>query len=181
MIILEEGLYLKTIIEKQKNRFMYGYKISNNRLKSLLVDIPIKNDGNINWELMKKKILSSIKNVPVPPKTKNTLSKSAISLNDREWKQFRVGALFNVYSGLDLPKYNRNEGDIPFVGSSSKQNGVTDKYSFIPTKKQFSYGFKLGSERLKNLEINLPIDQNKKLDWQFMENYVKSLPNGDLL
>lgn len=239
IITLEEGLYLKTAIEKQKNRFMYGYKISNDRLRALLVDLPIKNNGNIDWMLMRDKILSITKNMTFSLKTKNVLSNSTISLNDRKWKPFRIDALFDVYTGADLPKYSRNRGTIPFIGSSSKNNGVTDwidnsankiKYSknslgvnrngsvgyafyhpyqayfsgdtrFLKTKgfkltpgiglflsttisqqkKQFGYGFKLGSERLKKLKINLPVDENGNPDWQFMEDYIKSLPNGDLI
>lgn len=239
VITLEEGLYLKVVIEKQKNKFMYGYKISDDRLKKMLLDIPINENNDINWKAMRKKIHSIIKDMHFPSKTKNKLLSNTISLNDRVWKQFKVKKLFDVYSGADLPKYSRKEGNIPFVGSSSKRNGITDwidnsankiKYSknsigvnrngsvgytfyhpylayfsgdtrflklknqkltpqlglFLSTaisqqKKQFGYGFKLGSERLKNLQINLPVNHNGNPDWQFMEEYINSLPNGDLI
>ncbi|MBM7545015.1 hypothetical protein JOC59_001753 [Weissella beninensis] len=50
-------------------------------------------------------------------------------------------------------------------------------------KSQFGYGFKLGTERLKNLLINLPMmtDNSNYPDFKFMKDYINSLPNGDLL
>lgn len=238
-ITLLEGLYLKTIIEKQKSRFMYGYKISNDRLKNMLLDIPINIDRNIDWKKMNDTMSEFVNKIPTISKTQNKISSNSISLNDRNWKQFEIKMFFDVYSGKDLPKYDRNDGNIPFIGSSSKKNGVTDwidgnanksRYSknsigvnrngsvgyafyhpytayfsgdtrfiklakmpltpkiglFISTvisqqKEQFGYGFKLGSERLKRLKINLPVDKNEEPDWQFMEDYIKSLPNGDLI
>jgi len=41
---------------------------------------------------------------------------------------------------------------------------------------RFAYGRTLSLERLKMLKIKLPVDQNGKPDWQFMEDYIKSLP-----
>lgn len=41
---------------------------------------------------------------------------------------------------------------------------------------RFNYGRKASQERLKNLFISLPKTAGNKPDWQFMENYIKSLP-----
>jgi Type I restriction modification DNA specificity domain len=43
-------------------------------------------------------------------------------------------------------------------------------------KYRFSYGRKWGISRMKKSKIKLPVDNNKKPDFQFMENYIKSLP-----
>lgn len=40
---------------------------------------------------------------------------------------------------------------------------------------RFSYGRKLGRDRLMKLKIKLPIDKNGTPDWEFMEKYIKSL------
>ena len=41
---------------------------------------------------------------------------------------------------------------------------------------RFAYGRTLSLDRLKKLKIKLPVDKNGHPDWQFMEDYIKSLP-----
>jgi len=41
---------------------------------------------------------------------------------------------------------------------------------------RFAYGRTLSLDRLKMLKIKLPVDKNNNPDWQFMEDYIKSLP-----
>lgn len=236
----KSALILIAILNKAlSNIYSYGYAMIPSRIKGTKINVPITINNEIDFKVLERIYDESIKGIPNISKTTNQLTNSTISLNDRKWKLFRVDSLFDVYTGEDLPKYVRNEGNIPFIGSSSKNNGITDwidnsanktKYSknslgvnrngsigyafyhpyqayfsgdtrFLKTKKikltaevglflstvisqqkkQFSYGFKLGSNRLRKLKINLPVDINGNPDWEFMEDYIKSLPNGDLI
>lgn len=43
-------------------------------------------------------------------------------------------------------------------------------------KNKFLYGRQVRLKRLENLYIKLPVDSKGDPDWQFMENYIKSLP-----
>lgn len=43
-------------------------------------------------------------------------------------------------------------------------------------KYRFNYGRKWKLERMNESIIQLPVDEKDKPDWQFMENYIKSLP-----
>jgi hypothetical protein len=43
-------------------------------------------------------------------------------------------------------------------------------------KYRFGYGRKWGIDRMKKTEIRLPMDQNGKIDWLYIDNYIKSLP-----
>jgi len=43
-------------------------------------------------------------------------------------------------------------------------------------KYRFDYGRKWHLERMKESKIKLPVDKNGNPDWQFMEDYIKSLP-----
>lgn len=43
-------------------------------------------------------------------------------------------------------------------------------------KFKFSFGRKWHSERMKQSEIQLPVDTSGNPDWKFMEDYIKSLP-----
>ena len=44
-------------------------------------------------------------------------------------------------------------------------------------KYRFNYGRKWESTRMKDSEIRLPVDENGEIDVDFMENYIKLLPN----
>lgn len=46
---------------------------------------------------------------------------------------------------------------------------------------KYSYGRTVGKTNIKSMTLNLPADLQGKPDWLFMENYIKSLPYGDIL
>jgi type I restriction-modification system DNA methylase subunit len=48
-------------------------------------------------------------------------------------------------------------------------------------KYRFGYGRKWKLERMRETIIALPIDRKGTPDWQYMENYIKSLPYSDLI
>ncbi|MBS0955640.1 restriction endonuclease subunit S [Lactiplantibacillus plantarum] len=237
-ISVASGLYLKTVLEKQRLQFAYGFKLSNDRLKSMLIQVPLNDDLSIDWYAMDSRIEKIIPDIPVFTKSENKIEKS-LQLTGRQWKSFSIESVVgSPVSGKDYPQYLRIMGETPFVGSSAKNNGVTnfiDKNEYSPDKfaknvisvnrngsvgfsffhpyeayfsgdtryldlgkknkyialflttaimqqkGQFGYGFKLGTERLKNLKINLPVNDDELPDWKFMENYIKTLPNGDLI
>ncbi len=45
----------------------------------------------------------------------------------------------------------------------------------IKEKYRYNYGRKWGIARMKNSKIKLPVDNNGNPNWEFMENYIKSL------
>ncbi|MBD8087263.1 restriction endonuclease subunit S [Limosilactobacillus sp. c11Ua_112_M] len=235
---LDEGLYLATSLEQQRTKFAYGFKLSNERLKNLIINLPLDSTGELDWIKMGEKINSVKSGIHQFPVTKNRM-KDSISLNKKKWKQFTIEKVFgSPESGKDYPQYLRIEGLTPFIGSSSQNNGITgfinltdnspksfgknvisvnrngsvgysfyhpylaffsgdtrylklpiqDKYValFLTTvimqqKAQFGYGFKLGTNRLKELHINLPVNEMGKPDWKFIKKYMESLPNADLI
>ena len=63
------------------------------------------------------------------------------------------------------PKFNMNKYSALFLTTLMRK----EKY-------RYSYGRKWGLERMKESKINLPVDNFGKPDWQFMEDYIKSLP-----
>ena len=46
---------------------------------------------------------------------------------------------------------------------------------------KYSYGRTVGKTNIEEMIIKLPIDSGGSPDWQFMEDYIKSLPYGDRL
>lgn len=163
-----------------------------------------------------------------------------INLNTTDWKYFRYdngtnNSIFKIKKGKRLTKKDQINGKIPYVSSSSLNNGIdnylsngyTDKNcisfacygsigevfyqdekvwisdnanAFYVRKKmlnpflaiflvtvlrlekfRFSYGMTGKKERLQGFSIKLPIDINGDPDWNYMENYIKSLPYSSSL
>ncbi|MCL2540263.1 MAG: restriction endonuclease subunit S [Firmicutes bacterium] len=46
---------------------------------------------------------------------------------------------------------------------------------------RYSYGRKSNQIKIRNTILKLPVDKDKKPDWLYMENYIKSLPYADLV
>ena len=54
-----------------------------------------------------------------------------MKLTDREWKEFFIEDIFEVKSGKRLTKSDMIKGDIPFIGATDSNNGIT---AFIANK-----------------------------------------------
>lgn len=80
----------------------------------------------------------------------------------------------------------------PFIGFAHVQGMYpkTRKWSkeellFLSTimmfdsKGKYSYGRKMRRDIILEIKIKLPVDKTGNPDWQFMKNYIKSLPYGD--
>lgn len=156
------------------------------------------------------------------------------------WEYFRYdngtdSSIFKIKKGKRLTKKDQSDGDIPYVSSSSLNNGIdnyignghTDENCisfacygsigevFYQDQKawvsdnanvfylrdrelnpflamflitilrleqfRFSYGMTGKKERLQSFDIKLPVTKDGKPDWDFMENFIKSLPYSSTL
>lgn len=69
-------------------------------------------------------------------------------------------------------------GDVRVIDLGKRLNTFTALFITTCIRQQhhqFSYGFKLGTDRLKKLNINLPINKQGRPDWRFISNYMKQI------
>ena len=59
--------------------------------------------------------------------------------------------------------------------NKSKYVGIFLSNQITSQREKYNYGYKLGTARLKRQKILLPIDNNGRPDWLFMERYTKYL------
>lgn len=84
--------------------------------------------------------------------------------------------------------------DSPFVGFAHIQGMYpkTRKWSkyellflctmlMFDSRGKYSYGRKMRRDTISEIKIKLPADSNGEPNWEWMENYIKSLPYGDRL
>lgn len=96
-----------------------------------------------------------------------TLEENCLSVN----RNGSVGySFYHPYKGLfsnDCRKIKLNY--------TSKFLGFFIANQITMQKEKYNYGYKMGTERLKRQKIMLPINENGKPDYEYMEQYAKNL------
>ena len=49
-----------------------------------------------------------------------------MSLKNREWKEFKIGDIFNVGTGANVPKKYLKKGNIPRISATEQNNGIVE-------------------------------------------------------
>lgn len=154
-----------------------------------------------------------------------------MKLSDREWGEFEVEKLFNVYRTPFFEKRIDNDGKIPYISASKINNGynffVKDNFeksifaqnhitvekinlqafyqpskflcshdvnclelknmkmnkniglflvnSFRKQMEKYNYGYICSASRMKKQKFLLPVDTEGNPDYDFMEEYTKSI------
>ena len=90
--------------------------------------LPVDEGGNPDWIYMEnfmrrieEKLLTLYKNYIVARLNDNAI----VPAKPKAWKDFFIGEIFKIKSGVRLTKDNMHAGNIPFVGASDSNNGIT--------------------------------------------------------
>ena len=123
-------LFISKTITIQRDKFSHGYSLNNNRMKAQKIVLPIDKNGNPYWSYME----NFIKNIE-QKQIKNILKYLDeyiyiyIMCNHFEtvdWKEFFLSDICNINSGVRLTKANMVDGNIPFIGATDSNNGITN-------------------------------------------------------
>ena len=98
----------------------------------------------------------------------NCISLSMVGTNVAQWQSENFQASQNIAT-LRAPQLNSNNS--MFI-CTLLNNEMIAKYS---------YGRTVGKANIAEMLLRLPTTENGEPDWQFMEDYIKSLPYGDKL
>ncbi len=170
--------------------------------------------------------------------TANSTTKSALvpqdslpKLREVVWNSFYLTDIFEIKPGKRLTKAEMTPGNVPFLGASEANNGITafvgnsnesedsnvlgvnyngsvvanfyhpyrclfsddvkrfklkgregNKYVYLflkvallQQKIKYSYGYKFNESRMNKQKILLPVDDDGKPDFDYMERYVKNV------
>lgn len=124
------GLFFTTSLDMNKSIYDYGYKRNDSRLKKETIIIPSINEKpdykymeNYTKSIIDKKLEDYKKYA------KNVLSnleyKKLEPLENKEWEEFFLTEIFStIQRGRRLTKSNQKSGNIPYISSTSMNNGV---------------------------------------------------------
>lgn len=251
------AMFLCHLIEKEQYRFCYGRKWDLEAMNKSKIKLPVTPSGEPDWKSMEDFVKDQI--IPQLPKKAQKVwlqkydttpqKQEKIKLNTQDWKWFRYDEIFDIKHGFYNKKPEDNpEGDIPFIGATDSNNGVTSHsdletiaittktgdgnnapmeekifenciavtnngsvgYAYFQAKPftcthdvnplylkgheinpyialflctliekerfRWAYGRKWRPIRMPSSKIKLPVTPTGEPDWQFMEDYIKSLP-----
>ncbi|PNZ74215.1 restriction endonuclease subunit S (plasmid) [Macrococcoides caseolyticum] len=136
------GLFLATILSKERFRYSFGRSWTGDRLKNTIIKLPVKSDNNGNilydkdkkysdlgyipdWSYMEKFIESLHHKLPI------TNNSKPLSLEEKQFKSFNLKDLdIKVYKAKAHAKVNidfskvRNDTRYPFVSRTEVNNSV---------------------------------------------------------
>jgi restriction endonuclease S subunit len=215
--------------------FGYGKGLTGTRFQNRNIMLPIDSENKPNWVFMGE-YMKAIESQILDHALKFLINKSLKtnskigSLTPYRWKDFQLGEICNIKSGVRLTKNEMKPGKTPFIGSTDSNNGITEftssinssvdqnvlgvnyngsvvenfyhpyecifsddvkrvelkkggnkyTYLFLKTiilaqKEKYQYGYKFNAHRMKKQKIQLPINRQGEIDYEFMEQTMKSI------
>ncbi|WP_180547041.1 restriction endonuclease subunit S, partial [Staphylococcus haemolyticus] len=121
------GLFMVTSIKKAtKNKYGYGYKFSQTRIKRQKIMLPISNNQP-DFQFMEQYIKE--KYFKLKSQIKEKQKHEIIDwreLNEVKWESYFIEDIFQIKAGKRLTKKDFMHGRTPFIGSSDSNNGITN-------------------------------------------------------
>lgn len=137
------AMFLIPMIKKFSKKYSYGYQLSSSVLEKQKIILPINDNGLPNWTYMENYI--SKKRNQNHKKKYKYLSKELdrigefkkVHHNECHWTEFKLTNIFDfIQRGKRLTKANQISGNIPYISSTSLNNGVDNFISdSMPIKK----------------------------------------------
>jgi hypothetical protein len=109
---LGEKLYYCAIIQHNRFRYHSHSREANSTFDSLIV--PSLNE-----------IPEKYKKINAPVINSSSINNVRVNFKTCDWKLFRIDQLFDIVKGKRLTKAQMEDGDIPFIGATDSNNGVT--------------------------------------------------------
>lgn len=122
------GLFLVSCLNKSIDRYNYSFawKRTGEAFARETVFLPVLTDGSPDWDAMEQTMRSIVEQQESKLDVVCELAKSAyVPVDITAWADFRIDQLFNVVKGSRLRSTDRTPGNIPYVGASQFNNGIT--------------------------------------------------------
>lgn len=124
------GLFMTTIMDKNRQLYNFGYKRNEQRLRNEKVYLPINSKMQPDYEFMEaymrekeEKIKKQYKKIVL----KRLKTKFKKPIYPQKWKEFEISQIFNkIQRGKRHISSNRKLGNIPYYSASIDNNGLTD-------------------------------------------------------
>nr|WP_315242974.1 restriction endonuclease subunit S [uncultured Flavobacterium sp.] len=231
-------LFISSISKRIGEKYSFNREINDKRIQLEKIILPTNSTGGPDYDFMER-YMRHIEKEKIS-KFQQYISKRIEQVKDfvevenlkiKKWGEFFIEDIFNIKSGKRLTKADMNIGELPFIGASDANNGITNfvsntnssldfnvlgvnyngsvvenfyhpykaifsddvkrlslkevegnefLYLFIKTmilkqKSKFMYAYKFNETRMLRQKLLFPINKNGKVDYDYMENFIKKL------
>ncbi|WP_193221040.1 restriction endonuclease subunit S [Aliarcobacter butzleri] len=125
------GLFISKSINQNKSKYSFGRKAFSNKIDKDKIILPINENKEPDYNYMEeysKSIIDSKtkKYRQYAQKVLNSIKyKNIETLENKDWKEFFLIDIFTtIQRGKRLTKQNQTKGNIPYISSTSLNNGV---------------------------------------------------------
>lgn len=144
------ALFLTTQINNNNSKkFSYAFKASQTRLKDTVIFLPITELLQPDYKFMeaymreKEESLKSQYKEFLSSRIKKTCKKPQ---EPKEWKEFEIENIFtSIKRGKRLIKDNQLKGNVPYISSSSLNNGIDNFINNKESVRKYSYCLSLAN------------------------------------
>ena len=126
------AIYLSSLINNYliDKGYGYGYPVGLKRILRNKLVLPLDSNDNPNWQFMEDYIKQEIKtqSKKIESYYENKLESIKCTQLDSEveWKEFWMEDVVDISPGVRLTKMDQIAGDIPFIGATDSNNGITE-------------------------------------------------------
>ena len=118
------------------NKYNYGYKFSQNRIRKQTILLPVTETGEPDYDFMRSFVAERESSkrkeyVEYAARQLAQIERERVDNEAIEWRVFYLSDLFSIQRGKRLKNDDHKSGDIPYVSSSATNNGVDDYVSNV--------------------------------------------------
>ncbi len=123
-------IFMKTVITQQKEKYTYGYKFNEERMKKQTIMLPVDENGQPDYEFMESFIRQREQRMLhdyieyISAKIEQN-KREVLSLSCVKWSSFFISDVAEILSGRDIYEDERVPGLTPYIGASAFNNGIT--------------------------------------------------------
>ena len=136
------GLFLARLIRQTCSKYCYGKMGNQDGIKREKILLPITDDGQPDYAFMEQYIREredKLKQKYIDFIGSNYDIGGFPSLEQKTWKAFAIGDLFDSYTGTDLIISKITEGEIPVISHAATNNGIACYSAVIERRPIFSH------------------------------------------
>ena len=124
-------LFIVSILNRLSQKYNFNREINDNRISREKIMLPVDVAGNLDLDFMEQYIKERERQLI--QKYKSFIGKNIQSggggltyLKSVKWKAFYINDIFSISAGKRLTKAVMDSGQIPFIGATDSNNGITN-------------------------------------------------------
>lgn len=127
---LYTGLFIVNLLRQERYRYSYGRAYKKDLIADTILKLPATKDCEPDWQYMEE-FMGGLHSQPLTTSSQS----SPMSLETNNWKEYRLGALFDIRKGKRLTSEDQTNGDTLYIGAIDSNNGVANYIGQAPIHK----------------------------------------------